>query len=460
MFTLASGAGLGWIAGLDGGVGVSELGLNKAMVRWAILAGVVVLGAMALALWWMGPPPPKEVRMAGGAAGGVYAGTALSIAEALDAKKIRAEVLTTAGSIENLELLATGKADIGIVQTGLTEGRNVSRLRSLGGVFFEPLWVFHRADRTAVDLPDLRGMRVAVGPEGSGARVLADLLLAEAGLEPGSYTAAPLGGMAAADAVRKGDIDAALIVSSPGAPWIVDTIADPRVRLMSMIHGPGLARRHAFLEAVTLHRGVLDPARDLPASDITLVSPAAEIVVRDTLHPALQALLIEIAFREFEGGSLLSAPGAFPAPSTADIPLSEEARRYYKDGPTFLRRIFPYDVANLLERAWVLGIPLLTLVYPLVKAAPPVYRWRILRKIQNFYKRLRMLEAEARGAANPTELSAVRGRLAALQAEAGELDVPLAYADMIYSMREHIHFVAELADGLVWPQPMKVMSAE
>ena len=63
----------------------------------------------------------------------------------------------------------------------------------------------------------------------------------------------------------------------------------------------------------------------------------------------------------------LSLPGGplallLPTPQLTDIPISDEAKRYYDNGPSFLRRIFPFSVANFLERAWVLAIPLITLV--------------------------------------------------------------------------------------------------
>ncbi len=171
-------------------------------------------------------------------------------------------------------------------------------------------------------------------------------------------------------------------------------------------------------------------------------------MVRDDLHPAIQPLLIETAFREHGGGSLLSDPGRFPTPLLSDIAISDEAERYYKNGPSFLRRIFPYSVANFLERAWVLAIPLITLLIPLVRAAPPLYRWRIRRKIYVWYKDLRDLESAGRAAETAEQRMDVRARLADLQAETGKVEVPVSYTDDLYRLRAHIRFVAELIDKL------------
>ena len=80
---------------------------------WAPVV-IVVLG-IAVALMFVAPAPPKKVKIAGGAEGGAYAGAAVLYADALRKKDIEVEVLTTQGSVDNLDMIKTKKADIGIV---------------------------------------------------------------------------------------------------------------------------------------------------------------------------------------------------------------------------------------------------------------------------------------------------------------------------------------------------------
>src|SRR5262249_21173554 len=155
-----------------------------------------------------------------------------------------------------------------------------------------------------------------------------------------------------------GQVDVALVVTGPSAGWINTLISDPNVKLVSMHRAPALARRHPYLDEVTLYQGVLDLAKGLPEEDVQLIAPPAQLVGREGMHRAIQSLLIEAAMAEHSGGSLLSEPNKFPTPTLSDIPISAEAARYYKNGASFMRRLFPYAVANFLERAWVLAIPL------------------------------------------------------------------------------------------------------
>lgn len=416
----------------------------REIVRFWAAPVLLVLVVAGLTLLFLEPPPPRSVRIVSGAEGGSYAVAADRYAVALRERGVSADVERTAGSVDNLRRLKSGGADIALVQTGLAGDFGTQGVRSLGAVFLEPLWVFYSGRRTVREFDDLRGLKVAIGPEGSGVRVLSRVLFDDVGLDEGAFEGVPLAGQAAASALMAGDVDAAVVIAAPDAPWIRDLASDPSVRLLSLERAPAYVRRHPYLASVTLFRGVLDLERDVPSRDVVLLSPVAQIVVRENLHPAIQALLIEAAYSAHSSGSMLSEPGFFPTPKLADIPLSQEADRYYRDGPSVLRRIFPFDVANFLERAWVFIIPLATLIFPLVRASPPIYRWRIRRKIYVWYRHLRDLEAAGRSAGTLEEREEVLERLHALQVDASRIQVPLSFTDDLYRLRAHIRFVADL----------------
>ena len=396
------------------------------------------------------PPPPKQISFASGSAGGAYAQTAEDYQAFFDAENVTLNVVNTTGSGDNLELLRAGEVQAAIVQGGATTPEDEEVLNSLGTVFYEPLWVFFRDDTEIMNLGDLDlrnfdNVRIAAGSETSGTRMLATRMLAENGVEA---TLLPLSGDAGARALLAGEVDVLMAVSGPSAPFVSELLADPEVAVLSFPRALAYERRTPYLKRVIFPEGGLDLENNLPSGPIELIAPVAEIVVREDLHPAIQALLIEAMVAEHRGGTLLSEPGIFPSPNRTNLDLSDEASRYYEDGPSFLRRIFPFGVANFLERAWVLAIPLLTLVFPLVKAAPPLYRWRTRRKIYIWYKDLRTLEDRGRAAHTIQERDEVIHDLQALQAEVGNVEVPESYTDELYRLRSHILFVSQLMQRL------------
>jgi hypothetical protein len=92
----------------------------------------------------------------------------------------------------------------------------------------------------------------------------------------------------------------------------------------------------------------------------------------------------------------------------------------------------------------VLLIPLLTLLIPLARLAPPAYRWQVRGRIFNKYKELRRIERNLRDNEDRAARAAVVAELEKLQQEAEALKVPASYADILYNLRQHIRFVREI----------------
>ena len=414
-------------------------------VYWPLVA--VAFAGVLLALMLMDPAPPKTIRFAAGSPGGAYHAFAERYQRLLAEEGVEVELVETQGSIDNLRLLDDSEVDVGLVQGGLSTPRDEEKLRSLGGLFPEPFWVFVRKDVEAETLGDLRNLRMAVGGQGSGTRMLALELETDYGGEWVDASRLSLSGNAAATALLAGEIDAAAFAASIEASYVDRLLRSDEVRLMRFDRAPALARRHEALSDIVLLRGVVDIGLNVPAEDVPLVAPVAQLVVRKDLHPAIESLLMDAAMAIHSEGTLLAAGGQYPDPDVTDLPITDQARRYYQDGPSFLRRYFSFDVANFLERAWILAIPLLTLLFPLVRVAPPIYRWRVRRKIYVWYADLRELEDRGRAAESQETCNRVLDDLENLQAEIGAVEVPLSYTDDLYRLRSHVEFVKQLVRG-------------
>lgn len=403
---------------------------------------LIALVLLTITMRMISPPPPRAITFAAGGVDGQYYALAHQYREHLAVHGIEVEVLETAGTVENYQLLMDGAADVALLQGGQANSARREAVQSLGGMFAEPFWIFAREDIPVQTFGDLRALRLAAGKPGSGTRALADQLTSDWGgvwAEPST-----LGGSAAATALLSGDVDAAVFAASVQAPYVQTMLRDARVRTVPIERANGLAMRYPALAPVTLYEGVVDLGANRPAQDTPLVAAIAQLGVRDGLHPALQSVLLEAAEPIHGQGSILTRAGTFPDATRIDLPLSDEARRYYRKGPTFLRRYFSFGWANFLERAWVFLIPLLTLMIPLSRAAPPLYRWRIRRKIYIWYNDLHALERRGFEAADEATRQQVLSEIHALQLEVGKVEVPVSYNDELYHLRSHINFVEAL----------------
>jgi hypothetical protein len=332
--------------------------------------------------------------------------------------------------------------DAGFLQGGTGEPREEDRLYSLGGLNYEPLWIFYRDGLGEPDrLIQLKGRRVAIGGPGSGTRHLALELLAANGIDAGNTRLIEEGGLGLVEAFRQGRIDAAFVVGPLQSATVWSLLFAPGVRLMDLAHADAYTRRLPHLSRVVLPRGAVDLNRDLPARDVALLASTATLLVREDTHPALVDLLMVAAAEAHGGAGVFQRPGEFPRAEVVDFPLSPEASRYYKSGRPLLQRYLPFWAATLVDRMVVMLIPVFALLLPLAKFAPALYSWRVRSRIYRRYGELKFLEAEVEE--NPARHSCEEwlAKLDAIEADVNRIPTPLAFADMLYTFKVHIGLV-------------------
>ena len=415
---------------------------------WPIVL-ITAIG-FVVAYQFVEPAPPSRMTISTGGESGAYYAYAQRYAKLLAQNGITLEVLTSEGSQQNLDRLNKGEADIAFIQGGIEEKLGAdeeSSLQSLGSVSYEPVWVFYRGEMRVDKLFQLRDQRIAVGEEGSGIRGLALQLLEANEIARDSSKLLPVAGLNAAEELQQGRIDAAFIVAPQEAPVVQVLLRSPGVRVMSFVQADAYARRFPFLSKVVLPRGVVDLVRDTPPRETVLLATTANVVARDDLHPALLNLLLQ-AMTEVNGKSgFFQRAGEFPAYKDHGFALSPEAARYYKSGPPFLQRYLPFWIAVLVERLFVLILPVVILLLPLLKLAPSIYSWRVRAKIFRCYGDLKFLENELRLHYDPARHADYSARLERIEEDAYTRNIPLSFSDLFYTLREHINLVrAELRE--------------
>lgn len=412
--------------------------MNRDSLRLSLIAIAVAVAGFAVAYQFVEPSPPNRLTLAAGSKSGAYYAFAQRYAAILAREGIALEVLETGGSVDNIALLADAKANVAFVQGGVGDADAQPTFQALGSLYFEPLWVFVRAQAPIEVLSDLQSVRIAAGGLGSGTWAVAKQLL---DLNAVASDADTVQHLTSADAVRAllaGDVDAAFFVASPTAPLVRDLLAADGLRLLNFARAAAYTSQHRHLSAVTLNRGVISLSRDVPPADVTLLAPAATLAATEALHPALVQLLARAAIEVHGAGGLFEAPGQFPSPLYTDYPINEDAQRYFKSGPPFLQRFMPFWAAVLFDRLIILAVPLVTLLIPLMKILPPAYRWRVRSRIFRWYADLAEIERRAQAG---EDKAALARELDAMMREVRVLKVPLSYADQAYDLRLHIDLI-------------------
>jgi TRAP-type uncharacterized transport system substrate-binding protein len=422
---------------------------------WLTIVPVVLvaLAVFVFAFRFVEPAPPNSIVMSTGAVDGGYHMFALRYQEILARDGVKLELRPSAGSQENVSRLLDDSSDVevGFLQGGSAFSVNAPALVSLGSIYYEPLWVFYRGAEIH-DFAGLQGKKLAIGPEESGTRALAlQLLAVNAAVMPPTVLL-PESGQQAGEMLIQGRLDAVFIVGPPESPLVEKLISASGIRLLSLDRAEAYTRRFPALTRLTLPQGVFDFVKNVPAHDVTLISPTANLLAIDSLHPALAFLLMRAASEVHGGSGLLHKAGDFPAPLNSEFPLSAEAMRYYKSGPPFLQRYLPYWAAVLVDRLWITLLPVLALMVPLGRVIPAIYRWRARSRIYRWYAKLKEVELEQDENSTPEKLGELLKRLDEIERAVNRINTPLAYTDNLYAFRQNVNLVrlrvrAQLAKG-------------
>lgn len=421
----------------------------RALIIAALPVALITIAAFWIAYQFVQPAPPKTLTMTTGAEGGAYRAYAEQYRRILARYDIDLELRTSSGSLENLQRLQDerSRVDVGLVQSGVLGDADPTGLVSLGSLYYEPLWVFYRDKRTLDRLSQLQGKRVSVGPEGSGIRKLAIQLLDANDAAERPTVLLDLGMTDGAEALLRGEIQAVFIIAGADSEVVQKLLRADGVRLMHFSQATAYTRLFPFLASVVLPQGAIDLSRNIPGRDTTLLAPTATLVAREALHPALAILLIQAATEVHGHAALFQRAGEFPSPAVSDFPLSDEARRYYQSGPSFLQRYLPFWVAVFVQRMVVLLVPLVAVLIPLMRFLPSLYSWRVMRPIYRWYGELKFLERDLAQHKDPERIAECLRRLDHIEERASRLKVPVAYSEHYYTLREHIKFVRAMIES-------------
>ena len=425
---------------------------------------LLALVLLAIAYKVLDPNPPKKVVLATGADQGAYAEFGKRYAKALAQHGIQVELRGTAGAAENLQLLRDPESgvDLAFVQGGADmeyasqadyEAANAD-LMSLGSLFYEPVWLFYReaSAQRAVAKPVLESFadmarpgdwKLNIGAPGSGVPNLVKRLLEANRVDAGALTLVQKPSTPAVVALLEGEIDALVFASAPESPLVQMLLQTPGVKLFDFPQAEAYSRRFTFLSAVTLPRGVVDLARDMPSANIRMIAPTATLVAKETLHPALVQLFVQAAKQIHGGPGWFQRKGTFPSIENTERTLAPEAERFYRNGAPLLQRYLPFWLANLIDRMWVVMVSIIAILIPLSRVVPPLYQFRVRSRIFRWYGQLRRLEDSVAERPLPELLSELDG----LEDRAGRIHVPLSYADELYALRSNIHMVRRRLQG-------------
>ncbi|GAA2179462.1 TAXI family TRAP transporter solute-binding subunit [Leucobacter tardus] len=311
---------------------------RRGLLRLASIGSLGAAASLGLASC-VAAPPAARLRVAGGEAGGLYEEFATLLADALTRHDVseRSDALGSEASRENLELIVSGAADLGLAlldSVAASDAVDAGEVVAIGRMYQNYFHCVVRGDGPVRALSDLAGRVVATGAPGSGTRLTGERLLAAAGLVGSAAPARArrLGLNDGLDALERGEVDAMMI--SGGIPIRSITTVNDRVglRLLDLADLlPPLRQRYPGL----YEHGVV-PAHTYPGMDaVGTIGVANLLLCRPDLDGRVVSRVVELLIEHAADLVPESSAGIqFLSPetliSTAGQPLHPAAAEAYR----------------------------------------------------------------------------------------------------------------------------------
>ena len=418
------------------------LGFNRWQLFKGLALAVGTLGVVSLALIYFLPSPPSKVVMATGNKGGVFPYYGRQYREVFSRFHIELELRETAGAGENIKLLQdpNSNVEIALMSGGISDGKHSPGLWSLGTVYNNPYWIFYSSNEPFDRLSQLKGKRIAVGPEGSASRSSAQQILGKGGVNSETATFLPFAGTAAVEAINDGKIDAIWIPGAPDSTSVKSLLQNPKVRIMSLPTAKAFARIFPDLTRLELPQGVIDIERNIPPNDVQLVGSPTKVLVRSDLHPEIVQLLLQTMVEVHGGSDIFAGVGEFPNSTDTEYPVAPAAIDFYKNGPSFMQRHVPLWLSVHAQRAIAVLVTAIALSLPLFRLLPLAYNWLTRRRLFYWYAQLKALEASFDGPM-VKHLREKQAEIERIEEAVSHISFPLTFSDQLYNLRSHIEIV-------------------
>lgn len=328
--------------------------------KWATIAIVAFLVLLPFLLLWAYRRTisalPSEVVIATGPPDGKYEPLMRSLAKKIETKlRIKVNTLRTKGSVENLLLLQTGKADFGPSQAGALENTcrldptECEKVRSslpsgneeiafVANLYMAPVSLIVRQGAGIRSPADLRGKSVRLGVPGSGDYAMSLMLLEHFGLDTQSIHPKYLEYPEVKKAFLDRTIDAALITFSVHTTLFPELFQTGKVALLSIPNAEAFATRHVYMSPYRIPAGLYSSHPPIaPETDIRTVAINVELLARANTNPGLVEEVTKIVLsEEFQKENQLHelfVRGREFARERAEFAIHKGALRVYETNP-------------------------------------------------------------------------------------------------------------------------------
>jgi TRAP transporter TAXI family solute receptor len=354
---------------------------GKGLVRFLLLlVAAAAVAAVAAAFGIAYDYGYLHASILTGSPGGKYHALAVRLADRAQREHGTLTIVSTAGSIENVNRLATGRGHCTEMFALIQDGTPVpagAQLELLGRLPQpESLLLLARPGRPFHTFGDLRGASIGIGPEGSGTAYLMQQLFDDSDLRELNAHLSYHGLSEQAQLVAQGKLDLAAFVMQEDAEFLHTVIRQHGLDIVSPQDLQGLIARYPWLSLGTIPAGRYDLVRPIPVVDKQIARLGTLLIANSCAQRADRIALLMLIGAELPGFVRGNPPSS--TSSATMLKLAPEAHQFFLTGePEIADRYFPWLVNLMSPAYWVYLFMAATVLFNGLKAFSRFRLWRI-----------------------------------------------------------------------------------
>ncbi len=405
---------------------------------WIIVFVILVI-VTYLYIQLTAPAPKKTLSIATGSIGSDSYAYAMSYKALLEPEGVNLEVIPTLGSLDTIGYLDAKQADIGFVHSGILLNKREYDFESLASVYYEPLWIFYRNDGYSLNyLIEATGKNVGISITNDGTYDLAQKLSVSNGLIE-NVNSTYMYDEDALTQLKNKKIDIFITLATKDNHNIQNLLADPDIELMSLKRINAYTQKFDYLISLKLYEGSIDLYKNLPSTDVNLLSTTQNLVCNPNIPGELIRIFLKKVQQIHGEKSFFQNADEFLNSKHIDTTINDDAELYLLNGESWLEKIFPYWIASNIDRLKLLIIPLIWLIIPLFKSIIPLYVITTRAKIYKWYEKLDTLNRKINKGENQDK---ILQEIKALKEEIEtKTQVPLSYKGEFYNLIVHLELL-------------------
>ena len=297
----------------------------------------------------------RTIFIEAGPKGGFFDTSAHILKKRLKDYKIKAEVINREDTVKIVEDINDKNKNIhvGFVAQDLKNAQ-FKNVKALGSLILEPLFIFYRKDLELNSLADFKGLKIGIGPENSGTRLLAETILNIYGVNDKNTYFVDKTHSIHFDMMNKSNLDVGFFLLPANNQFVFKLGTNPNLKIFPLKNSKAISRKFDYLYPEVVQAGGFDLKNIIPKKDIEVVSLPVDLVAKKNLDPSVVVAIALILKEEFKEPNVISDASTFPSMKyIKNLEVNKRAKEIIEmpfGSLPFLYKYLPFKFAAFIDK--------------------------------------------------------------------------------------------------------------